>query len=178
MSNSIVTDLKRALKTDERFVKMHRAFVQARDSNLKLDELDTEVQSLHKTRMVRVLNVNSHDIVHKLLESNALEQAYRSRLTEILIVCFRVENMLKDTLELLSKYVLSEYEQHLASIKTKGERENVVTSVLAQYATYLSRLRTLIKITQLVIDDIDKCSYRLSDMMRSLTLTLRPEKQL
>ena len=178
-SSSTTKNLKDALSSDNRFMRLKAAFkTMPEQLPMSIEDLMSEVKTLHKIRSVRNLQANDPNILTKMSESFAQEQSLRSRLTEILMVSIRVETVLSEALKSFSQYALIEHSSMLSHLKTKGEREDAIAMVLVSYHGYITSLKTLQKMVTLAVDDIDKSAYRIGDLFKAIQLIGKPEKYL
>src|SRR5271154_6963685 len=110
--------------------------------HLDLDSLEKEIDSLHLTRQVRSLKTEELIVSFqkKFVDAALQNQAYRSRLVEIKVKCFRTAAKLEDHIAVVRSYLGIKYPNALKEYRTVGERKNAVNSVLEEPIAFLMKL--------------------------------------
>lgn len=146
-------------------------------SYIDIDMLIQELSSLHSSRASPKLKtqVVIRDSVHEIVNSSVDEIATRSRCTTIKLTVLQAKLKVESLHKHLSKYLLS---KHAVSLKKAGD-----TTITAQRATvdvYLrlfiearDSLENLMKLVDIVLEDIDQTSFGLSRIKDAIELAAK-----
>jgi hypothetical protein len=173
-----VSEIVRRLRADKRFVRLYVLFSEEALYKIPFKERMTEVENIHKTRSVRFLNPDSGKFVDALIEASINEQAQRSRLTEIHAQCIKASRTLSRGVEKLEEYLLIRYSTDIAGVRTKEERVKLIRMAMSSFHQFLNEVDTLKEMTEIIIADIDKSSWRLRDIISAYQLHNAPERTL
>lgn len=106
---------------------------------------------------------------HKLVDSNIKVQSNRSRAVHIKMQAFKEHLMMKETLNRLKGYILSNYIDDLKAIsKTITERRAFVDSLLENQKKVENRLDSVVKLADMVIDDATASGFTLKRIQETL----------
>jgi hypothetical protein len=150
-----MANIKRLLKADQVFKKYRRMV-----NSMPLAAMmayEEEINKLHAGRKSRLISRRTPS--KKLIDGLGQDQAYRSRLVEILLHINKVYGTLQELQEMTKDYILITYKEHYSSFRSKGDREAAVKMVLAKSNRLLNKLDTLETLCNLVIGDIDKAYW-------------------
>lgn len=170
-----VSAIVKELRKDERYKRLKNAFDTAPIYQISVSKLLTEIDSLQALRKVRRLNSSDPKFVDRVIEANLYEQVARSRLTEIMMSCIRVQSTLNSAIESLKAYYLTSHSLTLKSVRTKEERLQVINVVLSVFIKYVNKISMLKESANLVISDIDKTSWNLRLIIDAVKISHKPE---
>lgn len=165
-----VKEIVSNIKDDRKFLRLKKIFSTHETYKLSTDKLLEEIKSCHQIRKVRRLNVTDTNFVDNLIDASLLDQAQRSRLTEILIQCVRAQTSLEQALESLKFHLLTTFSSSLTSFRTKEERQQVIQLALKEFSRFLADVDIVKQAATLVITDIDKASYALKNSITAIQL--------
>ena len=142
--------------------------------NIDIKMLTNELFSLHNSRVAATLKtqVIIRDSVQEITGSTVDEIATRSRCTTIKMTALKSLLDIEEITRHLSKYILSKYAKQL-----KANGDTTITAQKATVDVYLrlfieskNQLEGLMKLVDLVLDDVDQTSYGLSRIEKVLEL--------
>lgn len=163
--------IKRKLREDKRVEKLDRAFRDLPEFNLPMRDIYEEIKTIHALRKTRTLNKGSSTFTQDIVEALLDDQAYRARLTEIMIMTVKAIRNLEDTLDSLEGYLMVQYGAELSTIRTKGEREKFIEHhVLTKFSRYMDNAQQLKESAELVIVDIDKAGFMFKALIEAVKL--------
>ncbi len=155
-----------SLETDDRILSFKKAFDNG-EYSLDTDKYIRELQSLHITRKVKLLN--SEEILKNisiLIDALTQNQAVRCRVVEIKMDCVRISTKLKFKKESLVNYLQVKYREDLKQIKgTQSDRTAYLQSIFDFINTSVSRLQVLQEFCDLLLNDIDQASWCLKSVI-------------
>jgi hypothetical protein len=138
-----------------------------------------EVQSLHAARSFRnaegktILQDSQRVLVNGAAENNAT----RGRATEIHLTCYRAKRLLLEAIESTTGYLETYYATPLANdYKTIGARKAAVKYVLEDFYKLDFRLDTVIAMVDMLVKDVDKSQWVISNTTDVLALMIAREK--
>ena len=151
---------------DDKIVAFKKAYDNG-EYNLNTEKYIKELQSLHITRKVRLLN--SEEIVKNialLVEALTQNQSVRSRVVEIKMDCVRVSIKLSTKKESLVNYILVKYREELKAIKGTQTDRNAYVQELFNFTTATSsRVKVLQDFCDILLNDIDQASWCLKSVI-------------
>ncbi len=165
-----LAEVIRVLRRDERYKRLRALFSTSPLYRLHVEALTDEVMSLHQTRSIRRLNALDPKIIDAVVNAITIDQSNRSRLTEINITCVRAKTSLEDALEALKHHLLSTYQMDLRQFRTKDERSVVMDMTFRQFRKYIMKVDMLKFTTESVINDIDRASWSLKNLIEALKI--------
>lgn len=161
-----------SLETDDRIMSFKKAFDNG-EYSLDTDKYVRELQSLHITRKVKLLN--SEEILKNisiLIDALTQNQAVRCRVVEIKMDCVRISTKLKFKKESLVNYLQVKYREELKQIKgTQSDRTAYLQSIFDFINTSVSRLQVLQEFCDLLLNDIDQASWCLKSVIDCVKVT-------
>ncbi len=166
-------DLKRIrlkVKEDKRYKHLRSIYKTNDLFQLPLAEYQDEARKLFKMRKIRTLNIRDTHALNKVAESIVEDQAYRSRMTEILTSILSASKLLNDLLERFQDYAAVTYAKDLKSVGAAKERERCIRNIMAEYYRYADQLELLISEIDLYIKDIDKSGFSYRALVDTLEL--------
>ncbi|MDE1905100.1 MAG: hypothetical protein KGH75_01435 [Rhodospirillales bacterium] len=160
-------------KKDKRVIALFKALRNG-SYTIDLKGLEKEVDTLHITRQVRKLKTEELlQSFQKRFTDAALEnQAYRSRLVEIKVKCYRVSAKLEEHIKVIKGYLASQYPNSLSKYRTASERRQAIDSVLEEPLTFLAKLAMKDKEIELIIKDLDQSAWAMKDVLGAANLNL------
>jgi hypothetical protein len=169
--------LRRAVKSDEKYLKFKRAVDKNPNLHLPFEELHDELGRMQRTRQVRSLSRSDKNFTQTVIDAMLQDQAYRSRCTEILASCISITGAFQETLVNLRDYLILEYGTRMGSKGrvTKEERRNFMENVLRPFFRYIHKVEQLKEHARLIIEDIDKAGYTYRNLVESIKLLGKPE---
>lgn len=168
-----IEHIRRMVKRDEKYKRFKRAVETNPNLKLPFDELHDELHRLQRTRPVRSLNRKDKHFTKAVIDAMLLDQAHRSRCTEILAATISISGTFQETLTNLRDYLLLEYAKQIGG--TKNERQQFMENVLRPFFRYIHKVEQLKAHAHLVIDDIDKAGYTYRNLVESIKLLGKPE---
>lgn len=141
--------------------------------SLDIEALRHEIDNMHVGRLVRRLKTLEviQQFQLKFVEAALQNQAYRSRIVEIKLKCYKTSALLGYLLEELRKRLNAEYREKLSAYRTVRERESAIESVLARGLRKMAELDGLIEYGDLVIADIDQASWMLKSVQAAMAMS-------
>ncbi len=138
--------------------------------HLDLDGLEKEIDSLHLTRQIRKLKTEEvlQSFQKKFIEAALQNQAYRSRLVEIKVKCFRVAAKLEEHISMVKAHLGLTYPNALSRYRTAAERRAAINSVLEEPSTFLTKLDQKDKELETFIKDLDQTSFSLKHIIDAM----------
>jgi len=138
--------------------------------HIDLDGLEREIDSLHLTRMVRSLKTEEviQSFQKKFIQAALQNQAFRSRLVEIKVKCFRVSAKLEEHIGVVRSYLSIKYPNGLSKYRTVAERKQAINSILEEPMTFLSKLELKDRELELIIKDLDAAAWSLKGIMEAM----------
>ena len=166
--------LKKTISKDERLQRLKTAFGELPEYRLNLGDLHEEVDSMMVTRPIRSLDRRDASFIDAIVDAMMTDQQYRTRITEILMSCVKVEKSLSRSVTQISDYLGTEYHSVIYQVyKTKYERVAFIESVLRKYTTYLDKIDELKQRCVLLTTDIDKAGYMFKGLIETVQISAR-----
>ncbi len=162
--------LMERLRSDKRCERLKTLFHELPIYQLPIEDFTKEIEQIHKTRNIRFLTQSSPRFIESVVDASLMDQANRSRLTEIAMACYKAENTLQEALEPLREYLLLSYAADLAFIRTKDERGIVLNMALAPFVKFIFRVTQVKQLAEMVIKDIDQGAYSLQRLVAAMQL--------
>lgn len=159
--------VQRLIKKDVKLIRFKKAFSTLPQYRIDFEELQGEMKNLHRMRKLHSLKSDDPNFVRKISDAAITDHSFRSRLTEILVVGYEASANLNKTLNSLTDYLLSEYANDLAKLRTKEERKQFIGSILDNFYDYLRDAELLITIVKAYIDNIDKGGYTVKELVQA-----------
>lgn len=156
-------------KKDKRVRALLKALHQGTYS-IDIEGLEREIDSLHLTRQVRKLKTEEiiQSFQKKFIEAALQNQAYRSRLVEIKVKCFRVAAKLEEHISVVRSYLGITYPNSLRKYRTVGERKQAINSVLEEPTSFLTKLELKDRELEVIIKDLDQASFSLKHIIDAM----------
>lgn len=167
--------VERLLKKDERYKRIRESFRKLPQYSLPFDDYQAELKLLHSQRTLQKLDVNSPNFVKNLGTAATTDHAFRSRITEILVMCSSVRSNLSKTLDSFEKYVLHTYASDLKTLRTKEERKSFVQSFMHKFHQYLVDVESMVEICKYYVDNIDKGGYMVRELVQAYSVVRKFE---
>lgn len=164
------------MQADPKYKRLRNSFDAAETYRIPFDELQKEIETLHKMREIRRLNTDDPAFVDQLIKANTNDQSIRGRLTEILMRCVRAHASLSSAVEALKHYLLLSHSDALKTYRTKEERNYIVVMALMPFVRYTDRVAALKESAQLVISDVDKGNWSIRTSIDALKLHVAKER--
>ncbi len=160
-------------QNDKRVKALHKAMHNGGYS-IDLNSLEKEIDSLHLTRQVRTLKTTEVlvSFQRKFLDAALQNQAYRSRLVEIKVKCFRVAAQLDEHISIVRSHLSIKYPNALKSYKTIGERRAAIDSVLEEPMAFLLKLELKDKEIEVILKDMDAAAWTLKGIMDAMNFNI------
>lgn len=161
-----------AVGRNKRIRRMHRM----RESGvwtIDTDKYIAEIEGLHATRMTRHLVPKKLLAASKVMitEVSLQSSAFRSRIVEIRMVCFKAKRLLDKHLKAATNYLTSKYAPLLrVEFSTISAKDKAVSYVLEDFYQLREDLQTVIEIADMVITDIDQSGWRVRDTIAALEI--------
>lgn len=166
--------ISKTLKKDSRYIKAMNVLSELKadmDTKKVLDELFI----LHPSRGVSALRPNQimESSVATLLKSTTQEIATRSRVTTVKMTALRSLLSIEEIVDPLRKYLLTKYSATLKEYgySTVSSQRAAVDSALKLFLDETRSLNYILKIADLVIEDVDSAGWglkRISDTLEQV----------
>jgi hypothetical protein len=137
---------------------------------LNVDKDQTEALSMHAGRTSRRLYGAKQYSPKALIDASLNDLAVRSRLVEVRVQCSIQIDLLHDAIKTIKHYITTQYHTELAKFKTVGQRNALIDRVINEALTVEGGGQALIKLLDDLINDIDKSSFQLRNMLEALKL--------
>lgn len=151
---------------DDKIVAFQKAYDNG-EYSLNTEKYIKELQSLHITRKVRLLN--SEEILKNislLVDALAQNQSVRSRVVEIKMDCVRVSTKITFKKESLINYVQVKYRDELKLIKgTQSDRNAYIQELFGFADPMISKIKILQDFCDILLNDIDQASWCLKSII-------------
>lgn len=178
-----INTFKAAIKEDAN-VKKLRLLLKKGAFSIKAEARIQELKTMHTTRKVRQLKFKEvvKDMQTHLGEAVIDSQTTRSRAVEIKTACTEISMTLEDHLKKLTKFLKITYATQLrasgyTTVTAQSDAVNNIPTIANAY-THLRDIEKVIKICDLLIDDIDKSYFNLQLLTRVFEVSTRPERNL
>lgn len=157
--------VSKAIK-DKRVVSLHKALERG-VYFVDIEKIDQEVDQLHISRKVRELKTTElmQSFNKKFVTASLQNQAYRSRLVEIKMKCYRISAKLEEHLKAIRGHLKTTYPKTLMAYKTQADRNAAIDSVLEEPIKRLKKLSRSDAVIDMVINDIDQASWSLKSIL-------------
>lgn len=149
------------IRSDPTYQRLRESFETVPIYRLPTDELQKEIETLHKLREVRRLNPLDPRFIDAIVKANTTDQTTRSRLTEISLNCFKAISTLEAAMDSMRKYLIVKYTHELRQYRTKDERLMIINIALKTFLKYIDAVRVVHESASMVVSDIDKAAWSL-----------------
>lgn len=166
------------MRNDPKYLRLKKAYKENSVFRIPVDELQTEIERIHKTRKVRRLDVDDPSFLDKLIGAATQEIGNRSRLVEISIQVVKAVDILQEGCDSLQDYLLVEYAAYLQPFKTKEERINIVSAAIRPFRIFIQKASVLRTQCDMVVKDIDQGGYALRLMVDAYRVHRAPERNI
>ena len=144
---------------------------------LDLKAIQRELLSLHSTRTIRSLD--SADVLAnaqlRLIDANLQNQAYRSRAVELHNQMFFAYSRIDELQENFWRWAQAAYFNELRDLgfKTSNVQWGYIASIIPFSVTALSRIDTVLKVANKIVEDLDSAGYALLRINNAVALNAR-----
>lgn len=163
------------IRADKRCERLMTLFQELPIYQLPIEDMTKEIEQIHKARGIRFLSQSSPRFIEAIVDASLLDQANRSRLTEISMACYKAHSTLSEALDPLKTYLLLTYASDLQGIRTKEERNQIIYMALVPFFKFTSKVEQVRTLASMVIDDIDKGAYSLQRLIASYQINSKRE---
>jgi len=148
--------------------------------SIDVESFREELENMHALRKVRTIQLsNGSSAQRQLIEAAEQNCAYRSRAVEIIMRIHRVCSQLEIVTEALESYLSTKYSPYLLSeYKTKGERGQAVSFMLAPFEKKRREAQAVKEVADLLVADIDSAGWTLQRLVAILELNSTIERRL
>lgn len=160
---------------DPRIAKFRKAvkLLRTNDQSVKYYE---EMRAAHVTRRERRATAQKliENAQRDLIDMVMRNQSIRSRCVEMKMEIFNVAALIEDHLSALTSHLLLTYQGDIAVIvksKTKTDRVEFIHSMFQREIKFLNQLKRIVKIADVLIDDLDQAGWAVQRTTAVLTLT-------
>lgn len=157
--------VRKILKKDPKLLRLKVSFRDLPQYNLDFDELKAEMRLLHSQRKLHRMSPNDPNFLRHMNEAAILDHSFRTRLTEIYVMGVEANTLLSKTLKSMVDYLINEYANDLAKLRTKEERNQFVVGIMEPYYEYLTDAEQLLLICKSYFDNIDKGGFMVRDLV-------------
>lgn len=166
MANPLLSSLRvlqSDLGEDEIFTAFNKVMTQIAGL-FSYGSLNEEIMMIHQAREGRDLyldpSIPKSDRISKAILKNSAD---RSRLVELLIPLKRYRKTINKNLQAINNYLQVHYGIAFEGIKTKGDRELVIETLLGKAHGLLSDVEAVIESIEEIIHDIDQSGFATKD---------------
>lgn len=174
-----INTFRGAAKQDEKYRTLKR-LLKAGAFNIDVSARLEELKSLLATRKARSLTYKEVvSSTQKALVTAALDNmATRSRVVEVKVQCTEISSTLDDHLGRMVKHLKATYQSQLkaSGFKTVQAQDDAVKHLLQDAYTLLRSVERIIKIADILINDIDQTGFSLTLVKNVLEVSTRPER--
>lgn len=165
--------LQEELKEDDKFQR-YKAIRETAASRLPYDKLVSELDKIMSARQVRAYAKAPNP--RQLLDVSLDEISHRARVTEIMKFAQSTRFDLSSVIDAVWEHAYTTYADALNDIKTKGDRERMVSTCFGKGNELLSQLDSLIGQCEMIVKDIDQASFHLNRVAAMFELLIRNDK--
>jgi len=143
---------------------------------IEVENILNELFSMHASRGVTALrpNVVLQSSVAVLLKSTTQEITVRSRATTIKMTVLRVLLKLDQTIDPLRKYILVTYQKEFKELGIGvTNQKNSTENILSPFLNFKRQLDSVLRIADLVIEDIDSAGWGLKRIQETIEQSSR-----
>lgn len=144
---------------------------------LNVRELVEEVLRMEVKRKIKHMTSANilADAQHELIEGNAQNMAFRSRVNEIRVTLFIASSELEELIDRFWKWASSKYMHELNTMKLKSEntRWAYIGTIISKQQRRLTRINSAMKVCELFIEDYEAAGYSLMRINAVLQSTMR-----
>lgn len=175
--DDMLYDFKCDVQDDPEYATFKRISQEAYE-RISYSKTLTQVRDLHASRLIRNIYGTKAYRADKLMDANSQEMSVRSHLVTISIEIMIAKEAMKAAIEAITEHLRSEYHaRYLSKLRNNEMRDAYINSVLKTPLGRYNELRQLVTMVELVIVDIDKNSFRLSDALKCLELMANIKSQ-
>lgn len=168
---SVIDEFKSALRKDPTF-KTFREIAQKVFDTINTEKIRLDVRSLHDQRMSRGLSASPDRFnPHKLVDVNSQEASVRGRLVSMQMELLVQRSTLRSAIDAITEHIRAEYyEDFLKDRRNVADRDAMLAVVLKRPREALMDIDCNIELVNAVLNDVDRTSFRLSEILKSLEL--------
>jgi peptide methionine sulfoxide reductase MsrA len=177
VDDGLFYDFKVEISEDPDYITFRQLAQDAAD-RVNPTKTSERIKDLHASRLIRTVYGDKAYRADKLMDANAQEMSIRAHLVTTQIEVMIAKEALKSAIEAVSEHIRSEYHsRYLSKLRNNEMRDAYINTVLKTPLRRYSELRQLATMIELVIGDIDKNSFRLSDSLKCLELMANIKSQ-
>lgn len=139
-------------------------------------ELEQKIHQRVSLSSVRMADDIDYNALRTMLVNNSIDsQILRSRLSHMRIEVYKTLSKLTERLNSLKKYLLARYKNEFESygLKTQADKSHLVDSTFLHCDEFLIELTTLKDSLLFLIEDLDKNSYTLKNLVEVLSISFK-----
>lgn len=158
--------------------RVERAVSRLKKSHIDPVNIYANLQTMHSSRPIRALNKSRvlKNSSTELIEATLTDTAYRSNLVEHKVTIMKDLLKRQEQIKNLTNYIIIKFAVRLkANYKTVTAQRAYVKVLLEKYTDVSSMLNDLIKVIDLVIEDIDSAGWALK-RVQEIVHDLKEEK--
>jgi len=164
-----MSSLLSAIRKDDNY-KLFRSVFAKTQERVDIEKDLDEALRLHAGRSSRQLYGKQQYSIKSLIDASLKDISFRSRLVEIRVKASIQLSLLEEATKAIRKYISTEYADDLKEFSTAEQRKSFVDRALKGAISYLSEGAALLDTLDRLIEDIDKASFGLRNMMEGLKL--------
>ena len=176
MAKSLVA-IRDKIRADKRCERLMTLFKELPIYQIPIDASLKEIEQIHKTRNIRFLTQSSPKFIESVVDASIMDQANRSRLTELSMACYRAETSLSEALDPLKSYLLLHYAEEFVGIRTKDERNKILEVTLSPFLKFIAKTTQVRNLANMVIEDIDRGAWSLRLLVNAFQLKIGKGEQ-
>lgn len=153
----------RMARDDPRMTKLGRM----RESgvySIDTEALIKELEGMHSSRQSRTIKArtmlrDTETSMNMVLEN----QAFRSRVVQIKITCYKTKALLDEQLSLMTKYLLTKFASQLSlEFSTQKAKADAVATCLSDFSKLQSKLAIVMTISDMIANDLDQSYWSIN----------------
>ena len=150
--------------------KKFKKIISIEEEKLHLEQDQTEVLSLHSSRISRTIYDKRQYSPQILMDASTMDLSFRSRMVELRVKASLHISMMEAAINSIRKYIYTKYAKQNPSLSTEAARNSFIDTVLKNYIADIDRAKAFITLCDTLIKDIDQAGFNLRNMLDCLKL--------
>lgn len=161
--------LIKAIRADANYKQFLHILKQTQE-RLDLEVDQKEAMVLHSGRLSRGMYGKNRYSAKTLIDASLVDMSSRSRLVEIRVKASIQLSVLDEAVKAVRKYLMTEYADDLSEFKTAEQRRSFCDRAIKHGLAFQEEGAALLQLLDRIIEDIDKASFHLRNIMECLKL--------
>lgn len=142
--------------------KRFKLIIQTASERLRIEDDRNEALALHASRTSRKLYGNKAYSPKAIIDASENDMQARSRLVEIRVKASMQITLIKEAMEAIKEYVVTEYASDMSAYSNEQQRKAVIARIHTVANGIHSDGEQFLDLIDRIIVDIDKSSYHLT----------------